>query len=146
MEEPQKVVVDVDKQSVHQSIRRHVSEKVPPKRGLSLVERQARIQHHPLRSVGIARGRQRLAKIEDNLNDGVKTLSSLRLAAGLSQAELASKMDMKQPNIARIEKKPSDPSLSTLIKLANALGVSVLDVIDAIKTSAAINDTGQDSG
>ncbi|MCQ1551063.1 MAG: hypothetical protein NOF05_20140 [Candidatus Accumulibacter phosphatis] len=30
---------------------------------------------------------------------------------------------MKQPNIARLEKKPGDPSLSTLRKPANVLGV-----------------------
>jgi predicted transcriptional regulator len=44
-------------------------------------------------------------------------------------------MEMKQPNIARLEKKPGDPSLSTLKKLAVALGVDIREVIAAVEVT-----------
>lgn len=106
-----------------------------PRRGISATDRGARIRSNPLRAASIVKGRQRLAKIVDQRNPGFRPLSTLRLAAGLSQAELADKMDMKQPNIARLEKKPGDPSLSTLQKLATVLGVDVGQVIAAIEAT-----------
>ena len=42
---------------------------------------------------------------------------------------------MKQPNIARLEKKPGDPSLSTLQKLAAVLGVDIREVIAAVEAT-----------
>ena len=42
---------------------------------------------------------------------------------------------MKQPNIARLEKTPGDPSLSTLQKLANVLGVDIGQVIAAVEAT-----------
>lgn len=100
------------------AMNRHVSSDSAPARGISASERSARIRSNPLRAAAIAKGRQRLAKVAEQLNPGVRQLSVLRLSAGLSQAELAQKLAMKQPNIARLEKKPGDPSLSTLQKLA----------------------------
>jgi DNA-binding XRE family transcriptional regulator len=106
-----------------------------PKRGISATERIARIRNSPLRAAAIVKGRQRLAKVAAQLNPGFRPLSALRLAAGLSQSELAEKMDMKQPNIARLEKKPGDPSLSTLRKLASVLGVDIGEVIAAVEAT-----------
>lgn len=100
-------------------------------RGISSDERRARIAANPARAAALAEGRLRLAKAWERVN-GVRNLASLRLAAKLSQADLAEKMNMKQPNIARLEKKPGDPSLSTLQGLASALGVSLSEVASAI--------------
>lgn len=104
-------------------------------RGISATERSARIRNNPLRAAAIVKGRQRLAKVAEQLNPGLRTISTLRLAAGLSQSQLAEKMDMKQPNIARLEKKPGDPSLSTLQKLAAVLGVDIREVIAAVEVT-----------
>lgn len=100
-------------------------------RGISADERRARIASNPARAAALAEGRLRLAKAWERVN-GVRNLASLRLAAKLSQADLAEKMNMRQPNVARLEKKPGDPSLSTLQGLASALGVSLAEVAAAI--------------
>lgn len=117
------------------AMNRHVAGDGSPKRGISATERIARIRNSPLRAAAIVKGRQRLAKVAAQLNPGFRPLSALRLAAGLSQSELAEKMDMKQPNIARLEKKPGDPSLSTLRKLASVLGVDIGEVIAAVEAT-----------
>jgi DNA-binding XRE family transcriptional regulator len=114
---------------------RHVVGDNTLRRGLSATDRSARIRGNPLRAAAIVKGRQRLAKVADQKNAGFRPLSTLRLAAGLSQADLADKMDMKQPNIARLEKKPGDPSLSTLQKLATVLGVGIGEIIVAVEAT-----------
>jgi len=57
--------------------------------------------------------------------EGVKSLKSLRLSRGLSQADLASAVGMQQPHIARIEKGNNCPTLQTCRRLAMALGVDM---------------------
>jgi transcriptional regulator with XRE-family HTH domain len=49
----------------------------------------------------------------------------LRLAAGLSQSELARRVGTRQPNIARLEGGGGMPRLETLERLADALGVEL---------------------
>ena len=117
------------------AMNRHVYADSAPVRGISAAERSARIRNNPLRAAAIVKGRQRLAKVADQLNPGFRPLSALRLSAGLSQSELAEKMEMKQPNIARLEKKPGDPSLSTLQKLATVFGVDIREVIAAVEAA-----------
>ncbi|MFD1578199.1 helix-turn-helix transcriptional regulator [Ramlibacter ginsenosidimutans] len=60
------------------------------------------------------------------------TLASLRLRAGMSQAQLASALGTQQPNVARWERNPGNLEVATLKKLASALGVSVHDVLVAV--------------
>lgn len=108
-------------------------------RAISADERAARMKKNPLRAAAIVKGRQRLAKVLESRNPGFRPLSALRLAAGMSQIELATRMGMKQPNIARLEKSPGDPSLSTLKRLAGALGVEIGQVIAAVD---ATNEAG----
>ena len=103
-----------------------------PKRGISAAERSARINSNPLRAAAIAKGRRRLAEIHEQVNPGFRPLSSLRLAAGLSQTGLAVRMEMTQSSIARLEKKPGDLSFSILQKLVVALGVDICEVIAAV--------------
>ncbi len=117
------------------AMNRHVAGDNSKRRGLSATERSVRIKNNATRAAAIVKGRQRLAKVADYLNPGFRPLSALRLAAGLSQSELAEKMDMKQPNIARLEKKPGDPSLSTLQKLATVLRVDIGEVIAAVEAA-----------
>lgn len=60
------------------------------------------------------------------------TLKDLRLRAGLSQRQLAEATGMEKPNIARMESgQIADPKLSTLRRLATALGTDLETVAGA---------------
>ena len=64
--------------------------------------------------------------------DGVRLgqrLRALRLAAGLTQADLARRTGIHRPNIARVEAGRHTPSLETLARLAAAIGVKTERVI-----------------
>lgn len=91
---------------------------------------------NPRRANAIVQGRKRLAAVLDRQNEGKKSLVSLRLAAGLSQAQLAEKLGTKQPNIARMERAPGDLHLSTMRQLAQALNVDIAKVIEALDATA----------
>ncbi len=60
----------------------------------------------------------------------------MRLCAGLSQEKLAELMGTQQPNIARMEKDPSGMQAITVIKLAKALGVDPLEVLQLAQAKA----------
>jgi len=62
-------------------------------------------------------------------------LASLRLKAGLSQKQLAERMGMKQPQLARIERGRHDVKVSMIRRLAEALDVSESTVYEAVKQS-----------
>ena len=64
----------------------------------------------------------------DNLEPEYKfaaNLIRLRLAKGLTQEDLARMLNTKQESIARLESGGSLPSLSTMKKVANALGADL---------------------
>jgi transcriptional regulator with XRE-family HTH domain len=46
----------------------------------------------------------------------------LRVESGLSQTQLAEKMGLAQPHVARIEAGDSVPMVGTLVRAANAVG------------------------
>jgi len=52
-------------------------------------------------------------------------IKELRLKQGLTKYALASKSEISRQYIALIEKEEHEPSLCVLIKIANALNVSV---------------------
>jgi DNA-binding XRE family transcriptional regulator len=63
--------------------------------------------------------------VADVLYDGQPdSLKILRLRAGYSQAQLAEKIGMKQPNVCEFEAGKRKPSVDTLMKLADALGTT----------------------
>jgi predicted transcriptional regulator len=58
-------------------------------------------------------------------------IKQARQAAGLTQTELAKRAGMKQPEIARLEKRGANPRLSTLKRVLAATGRSLkLDLDD----------------
>ncbi|WP_425545186.1 helix-turn-helix domain-containing protein [Castellaniella daejeonensis] len=61
------------------------------------------------------------------------TLASLRLASGHSQASLAAAMGTQQSYIARLERNGGDMQSSTIRRMADALGVTCDQIIDAIE-------------
>ena len=62
-------------------------------------------------------------------------LTTLRTAAGLTQAELASAIGETQQNVAYWEQSEYPPRADVLPRLAKALGVRVEDVLDTETTS-----------
>lgn len=69
-----------------------------------------------------------IAEDIDGANLGAR-LKNLRLAAGLTQAELARRTGIHRPNIARVEAGRHTPSLETLTRLASAIGVSTTSIL-----------------
>jgi transcriptional regulator with XRE-family HTH domain len=67
-------------------------------------------------------------------------VQELRLYFGWTQAQLAEKMETKQPNIARIEAGKKLPTLSTLHKAAQAAGTYLIEPNFACLTENKIQD------
>lgn len=59
----------------------------------------------------------------------MERLKKLREKFGLSQAELADKAGISQPFIGAIESGRKSPTLRTLEKIANAMNISVLELL-----------------
>lgn len=65
----------------------------------------------------------------DSVPGLAKKLRDAREAAGLSQAEVAERSGVHTVSISRFESDLRTPSISTLIKLADAIGVEVADLL-----------------
>ena len=63
---------------------------------------------------------------------GRPSLASLRLQKGWSQRQLAAQAQTSQPYIARLENGGVDPQLSTLRRIAEALGVPVTTLVESV--------------
>lgn len=61
---------------------------------------------------------------------GMKSLKKYRKISGLSVRDLAVRAGIHYVSLVRLENEKFDPRLSTLRKLAEALGVKVCDLID----------------
>ncbi len=59
-------------------------------------------------------------------------LKKLRLNAGLSQKRLAELVGLRQPNISEIESGQRTPSVPTILRLKDVLGVSGDDLLKAL--------------
>ena len=72
-------------------------------------------------------------KLADRLigKGAVRSLKALRLATGVSQSQLGSKIGTSQSRIARLEAGIEEPGLKTLRKLAKALGTDINTLADA---------------
>lgn len=82
----------------------------------------------------LTRARQSLAAT-DIVAARLGGLSGLRLAKGLSQAQLANLAGTSQSHIARIERNRADPQLGTLRRIAKALDLPVTDIVTALAES-----------
>jgi ribosome-binding protein aMBF1 (putative translation factor) len=71
--------------------------------------------------LGMSKEEARLLEIKLNLARAIETQ---RKKKGLSQAALAEKVDMRQPNFARLEKNPSRVTVDLLLKILLSLGNS----------------------
>lgn len=66
-------------------------------------------------------------KIEQSLNRLAKQIASLRNSKGLTQEQLADKADIDRVALANIETGKRRPTVTTLLKLANALSTNPAD-------------------
>lgn len=89
----------------------------------------AEFEATPKGAKSIAKGRQWVAK---NFYGDRASLAALRLQHGWSQAELARQAGTSQSYIGRLEKGGIDPQLSTIRKIAMALGVPVTALVEAL--------------
>jgi DNA-binding XRE family transcriptional regulator len=82
----------------------------------------------PERVAALAKARQRLASELD-----ASPLAVLRLQAGLSQQQMAERMGVTQPQIARCEQARHDPGTETIARMARALELSEQAVFEAVR-------------
>lgn len=68
-------------------------------------------------------------KTAENIAFG-KRVSELRKKAGYSQEEFAFKCDVDRTYIGTIERGEKSPTLNTIAKIANALGISKRELFD----------------
>jgi transcriptional regulator with XRE-family HTH domain len=61
---------------------------------------------------------------------GDSLVKAWREYLGMTQAELAAKAGIKQPALTRIEKIDANPRKTTLIRLAEAMGLTVEQLIE----------------
>lgn len=57
----------------------------------------------------------------------------LRNKAGISQEELGFRADISKTQIGLIERGESSPTIDTLDKIAHALNISIVDLVDVTK-------------
>lgn len=90
----------------------------------------AEFEQSPSGAEAIAKGRKWVARTF--YSGGPSSVAQLRLRKGWSQAELAKRAETSQPYIARLELGKVDPQVSTVRKIAQALGVPTATVLQAI--------------
>lgn len=59
---------------------------------------------------------------------------AMRLAQGLSQVEFGERCGFYQTYLSRVERGQANPTLNAMEVIANALGVTVFDLFDAMRT------------
>lgn len=57
-------------------------------------------------------------------------IKALRRGKGMTQQTLADECDIETPNLSRIENGNTNPTIKSLWKISNALGVKLKDLVD----------------
>lgn len=102
----------------------------------SIHEVVARSEKNPRRKAALESMRKTVSSMLED-SEGAKSLTSLRLAKGWSQTTLAARLGVTQPYVAKIEKGQEDMRMSTVMKLAEAFGVSPNEIFEAARTYVA---------
>jgi transcriptional regulator with XRE-family HTH domain len=66
--------------------------------------------------------------VKNNLGRNVK---ELRLSSNMSQTDLAVKAKVRQSLISKMESGKGNPTLDSIVKIARALGVTVIELLDS---------------
>lgn len=94
-----------------------------------------KIEANPQRAARLAAARKRAAQslsVAHGVPGKASSLAELRMHAGMSQAQLAQKMNTQQPGIARWERAPASMQFDTMQLMANALNIEVTEVAATI--------------
>lgn len=78
-----------------------------------------------------------ITSIDDDEMSIIDTLSCLqaeRIKRGISQKDFAARIEMKQPQLAKIERLDSMPSLTTLNRYAHGLGLEIEVKLKPVKS------------
>ena len=75
-----------------------------------------------------------------------KNIRSLRLGQGRTLTELADKSDLTKSALSKIEQGKASPPISTLIRIATSLGVSIVDFFYEEKSAPPYVLTRKDQG
>lgn len=62
-----------------------------------------------------------------------KHLKALRQSKGISAVELANSCGMDKPHMSRLENGKANPKLTTLIRLSQALGISLGEFLEGLE-------------
>jgi DNA-binding XRE family transcriptional regulator len=73
-------------------------------------------------------GKRRTAESRRGAEIGQR-IRETRLALGMTQLDLATATDIRRPNVARLERGCNTPTIETLQRVAEALGVSVASLV-----------------
>ena len=93
----------------------------------------ARRASNPARAARLQAMRERLGTALQQQNGAAEAgLAGLRLKAGLSQQQVAQRMDTQQPSVARWERDPASMRVATMQRLAQVLGVDLAAMAQAI--------------
>jgi len=57
-------------------------------------------------------------------------IKQIRLEKGISQQELAAKLDYEKSNMSRLESGVLNPTIATLYRVAKALGIPLIELLD----------------
>jgi len=93
-----------------------------------------KIEGNPERAARLANARKRIAQSLSNAHNGglANSLAELRMRGGMSQSQLAQKMNTQQPGVARWERSPKAMQFETMKMMADALGIGVSEVASVI--------------
>ena len=104
---------------------------IPLANSVRLESLLSEFESEPEMLVEMSQARRQLASTL--YKDEPETLSALRLAAGLSQAQLAKLVETSQPHVARIERGVTDPGTEMIARIAHALNIDEITAFRAIR-------------
>lgn len=104
---------------------------IPLKNTQSLDDFIKELETEPVIAGSLAQSRKKLAATF--CTEEAATLTSLRLLAGLSQDQLATRALTSQSHIAKIESGKNDPGSDVIERIADAIGSDPAEVFTAIR-------------
>lgn len=113
-----------------------------PERSIGIDELVAEFEADPEMAPLLGKARREIAR--EWYADGVPTLARLRLEAGLSQAQLATRVGTSQSHVARIELGQVDPGTDLIARIAAALGASPTRAFEAIRAQRTAEGVNRD--
>ena len=73
------------------------------------------------------------SEIQEKITQIGRRIVSIRKEKGLKQFELADKLNISEASLLRIEKGRTNPTYRTLILIADALSISIVELVDLEK-------------